>query len=186
MQPNRRLLARVVAPLVLLLASCSTPPGTVHRAAAPQPIALVTPAPPAPPPTPRPSRPSLTVQLRQAVELDAEARWYVWAASLPPTPRPHVSKRPAVHQAPDPGTAAASGDRFDRLASCESGQNPRAVSPTGKYRGAFQFSIPSWHGAGMTGDPVDFSYSDQKAAAERWAGMTNPSGQWPVCWPRSA
>lgn len=82
------------------------------------------------------------------------------------------------------------GDRFDRLASCESGDgqgsiNPQAVSPGGKYRGAFQFSLPSWHSAGMAGDPIDFSYVVQKETAIYWASITTPSTQWPVCWPRS-
>lgn len=78
------------------------------------------------------------------------------------------------------------GDRFDRLSTCESHQNPTDLSPGGKYRGAFQFSLATWHAAGMPGDPIDFSYGEQKATAMSWAQVADPFGQWPVCWPRSA
>ena len=77
-------------------------------------------------------------------------------------------------------------DRFDRLALCESGRDASAVSPGGRYRGAFQFSLPTWHAAGGAGDPVGVSYSDQKRIAMGWAQVVEPSTQWPVCWPRTA
>lgn len=79
-------------------------------------------------------------------------------------------------------TIGNSGDRFDRLAMCESTMNPQAVSATGKYRGAFQFSLSSWHSAGMTGDPIDYDYTTQKQTAIHWASITTPSKQWPNCW----
>ena len=46
-----------------------------------------------------------------------------------------------------------------RIAECESGGNPRAVSPGGQYRGKYQFSRATWRGLGGTGDP---------AAAPEW------------------
>jgi hypothetical protein len=46
-----------------------------------------------------------------------------------------------------------------QIAECESGGNPRAVSPGGQYRGKYQFSRATWHGLGGTGDP---------AAAPEW------------------
>jgi len=61
------------------------------------------------------------------------------------------------------------GDRFDRLARCESGGNATAVSPTGRYRGAFQFSLATWQAAGGSGDPIDVSYDEQKQIAMTWA-----------------
>jgi len=78
------------------------------------------------------------------------------------------------------------GDRFDRLAVCESGRDPTAVSPTGRYRGAFQFSLATWHAAGGAGDPVDASYDQQKQIAVTWASAVDPATQWPVCWSRTA
>ena len=42
-----------------------------------------------------------------------------------------------------------------RIAECESGGNPRAVSPGGQYRGKYQFSRATWRGLGGRGDPAD-------------------------------
>lgn len=42
-----------------------------------------------------------------------------------------------------------------RIAECESGGNPRAVSPGGRYRGKYQFSRATWRGLGGRGDPAD-------------------------------
>lgn len=92
------------------------------------------------------------------------------------------AKRVSAPRAP----VVLDGDRFDRLSSCEAGQDPTNLSPGGKYRGAFQFSLPTWHAAGMSGDPIDYTYADQKKAAMSWATQADPAGQWPVCWPRSA
>jgi len=46
-----------------------------------------------------------------------------------------------------------------RIAECESGGNPRAISPGGRYRGKYQFSRDTWQNLGGTGDP---------AAAPEW------------------
>jgi len=46
-----------------------------------------------------------------------------------------------------------------RIAECESGGNPRAVSPGGRYRGKYQFSRSTWRNLGGSGDP---------AAAPEW------------------
>jgi peptidoglycan hydrolase-like protein with peptidoglycan-binding domain len=42
-----------------------------------------------------------------------------------------------------------------RIAQCESGGNPRAVSPGGRYRGKYQFSRATWRALGGKGDPAD-------------------------------
>lgn len=44
---------------------------------------------------------------------------------------------------------------LQRIAECESGGNPRAVSPGGQYRGKYQFSRETWRTLGGSGDPVD-------------------------------
>jgi peptidoglycan hydrolase-like protein with peptidoglycan-binding domain len=46
-----------------------------------------------------------------------------------------------------------------RIAQCESGGNPRAISAGGQYRGKYQFSRSTWQNLGGTGDP---------AAAPEW------------------
>jgi Transglycosylase-like domain/Putative peptidoglycan binding domain len=42
-----------------------------------------------------------------------------------------------------------------RIADCESGGNPRAVSAGGQYRGKYQFSRETWRSLGGRGDPAD-------------------------------
>lgn len=75
---------------------------------------------------------------------------------------------------------AATGDLLDALARCESHGNPRAVSPTGKYRGAFQFSLATWRANGGTGDPIDHTYAEQKAIAAR-IPVSAWGSQFPAC-----
>ena len=78
----------------------------------------------------------------------------------------------------------SSGGRLPRIlrliAECESGGNPRAVSPGGHYRGKYQFSVDTWRNLGGTGDPADASEAQQDRIAlklYRRAG-TSP---WPNC-----
>jgi Transglycosylase-like domain len=101
---------------------------------------------------------------------------------------PAVATAATAARARRVGTASRGDglDRFDRLAMCESGGDPAAVSPGGRYRGAFQFSGPTWHAAGGSGDPVDSSYAEQKRVAMGWAQVVEPATQWPVCWPRTS
>jgi transglycosylase-like protein/putative peptidoglycan binding protein len=42
-----------------------------------------------------------------------------------------------------------------QIAECESGGNPRAISPGGQYRGKYQFSRSTWRFLGGSGDPAD-------------------------------
>lgn len=71
-------------------------------------------------------------------------------------------------------------DVFIRLSWCEAGGRPTAVSRNGKYFGAFQFSLGTWHGIGMSGNPIDFPYEVQLDAAKRLQARSG-WGQWPVC-----
>jgi Transglycosylase-like domain/Putative peptidoglycan binding domain len=67
-----------------------------------------------------------------------------------------------------------------RIAECESGGNPRAVSRDGRYRGKYQFSRATWRSMGGTGDPADASAGEQDRRALRLyrAEGTSP---WPTC-----
>lgn len=133
-------------------------------------------------------------ELVAALERARLAAFYEWAAEQEAAKKSATRTRTRRIQPAEGNVGAQAtqdGDRFDRLASCESGDghgsiNPQAVSPGGKYRGAFQFSLTSWHSAGMAGDPIDYDYGTQKQTAMRWASITTPSSQWPVCWPRTA
>ena len=80
-----------------------------------------------------------------------------------PAPAPRVTAARASRSAPvrlaSVGRAVVvDGDVWTRLARCESGGNPKAVSRNGRYFGAFQFMLSSWRGVGMTGNPVDHDY----------------------------
>ncbi len=52
-----------------------------------------------------------------------------------------------------------------RIAQCESGGNPRAVSRDGRYRGKFQFDMATWRSLGGKGDPAKASEATQDRLA---------------------
>lgn len=69
---------------------------------------------------------------------------------------------------------------LERIAQCESGGDPTAVSADGQYRGKYQFTRATWKAMGGSGDPAAApeSEQDQRAAALLAAQGTSP---WPVC-----
>ena len=77
-------------------------------------------------------------------------------------------------------TAGAPSGTLARIAQCESGGNPTAVSADGRYRGKYQFSRETWRAMGGTGDPAQApeAEQDQRAAALLAQAGTSP---WPVC-----
>jgi hypothetical protein len=67
-----------------------------------------------------------------------------------------------------------------RIAKCESGGDPTAVSANGRYRGKFQFTRATWRALGGKGDPAEADEATQDRLAlklYRRAG-TDP---WPTC-----
>ena len=52
-----------------------------------------------------------------------------------------------------------------KIAQCESGGNPRAISRSGRYRGKYQFDQATWESAGGHGDPAAASESTQDRVA---------------------
>ncbi len=52
-----------------------------------------------------------------------------------------------------------------RIAECESGGDPQAVSRGGRYRGKYQFDMKTWHGLGGDGDPIEAPESLQDRLA---------------------
>jgi hypothetical protein len=67
-----------------------------------------------------------------------------------------------------------------RIAQCESGGNPRAVSANGRYFGKYQFSRPTWRAVGGRGNPARASEAEQdrRALILYQREGTKP---WPVC-----
>lgn len=53
-----------------------------------------------------------------------------------------------------------------RLAQCESSHRATVVSRTGKYRGLYQFDLPTWRSVGGTGDPAKASRAEQTKRAK--------------------
>jgi uncharacterized protein YabE (DUF348 family) len=66
------------------------------------------------------------------------------------------------------------------LARCESGNNPRAVSSGGTYRGLYQFRLSTWHSVGGVGDPIDASRDEQTYRAKKLY-LRSGRGPWPYC-----
>jgi hypothetical protein len=77
-------------------------------------------------------------------------------------------------------TASAPSGTLARIAACESGGNPSAVSADGVHRGKYQFDRATWASVGGTGDPAAASSAEQdrRAAALLAARGTAP---WPKC-----
>jgi soluble lytic murein transglycosylase-like protein len=67
-------------------------------------------------------------------------------------------------------------------AECESGKNPDAIGGGGKYRGAFQFTRPTWRQAPKTpgGDPIKYGYRTQAVVAVSLKKREGTSA-WPNC-----
>jgi peptidoglycan hydrolase-like protein with peptidoglycan-binding domain len=67
-----------------------------------------------------------------------------------------------------------------KIAQCESGGNPRAVSRSGRYRGKFQFDQATWEAAGGKGDPAAASEATQDRIALRLYHKRG-TAPWPNC-----
>jgi Transglycosylase-like domain/Putative peptidoglycan binding domain len=79
-----------------------------------------------------------------------------------------------------PSGASAPSAALQRIASCESGGNPRAVGGGGRYRGKYQFSPETWRSVGGSGDPAAAPEAEQdRRAATLYA--RSGSSSWPAC-----
>jgi peptidoglycan hydrolase-like protein with peptidoglycan-binding domain len=84
--------------------------------------------------------------------------------------------QPVSGQAPS-GDAAAT---LERIAQCESGGNPTAVSADGQYRGKYQFDQATWERIGGTGDPAKAGEAEQDRLAAKLLAQRG-TAPWPVC-----
>jgi hypothetical protein len=84
--------------------------------------------------------------------------------------------------APVAKTAAAGppSGTLARIAQCESGSNPTAVSRTGIYRGKYQFSRATWRAMGGSGDPAAAPEAEQDRLAAKLYAQQG-SAPWPNC-----
>ena len=95
-----------------------------------------------------------------------------------------VSAAPKAKEADDSSAAAPSGDAaaatLQRIAQCESGGNPSAVSADGTYRCKYQFDRETWRAMGGSGDPADAPEAEQDRIAAALLAQRGTS-PWPVC-----
>jgi hypothetical protein len=72
------------------------------------------------------------------------------------------------------------GSILARIAACESGGDPTAISSSGRYRGKYQFTRSTWRSLGGTGDPARASEAEQDRLALALYQQRG-SAPWPVC-----
>jgi peptidoglycan hydrolase-like protein with peptidoglycan-binding domain len=110
----------------------------------------------------------------RALGVKATGAGYATGGSAPSSPRSGASdgsgggshvKLPAV---------------LKKIAQCESGGNPRAISRSGRYRGKFQFDQATWEAAGGHGDPAAAAESTQDRIALRLYRKRG-TAPWPNC-----
>jgi hypothetical protein len=80
-----------------------------------------------------------------------------------------------------PATSADVADgKLQRIAQCESGGDPTAVSADGMYRGKYQFDRATWRQRGGTGDPAAAPEAEQDRIAAQLLAQRG-TAPWPVC-----
>lgn len=86
-----------------------------------------------------------------------------------------------------PADVGPTAEQWEALRFCESSGNYGAISPTGNYRGAYQFSRVTWdwiagiyHRRLVGLDPAEVAPADQDAMAQSLYDLRG-RGQWPVC-----
>jgi Transglycosylase-like domain/Putative peptidoglycan binding domain len=90
-----------------------------------------------------------------------------------------ASSAPAKTQTRAPSSGGGSST-LAKIAQCESGGDPTAVSASGRYRGKYQFSRATWRDMGGTGDPAAAPESVQDAMAAKLLAQRG-TAPWPVC-----
>ena len=87
---------------------------------------------------------------------------------------------PSSSTASDSSTSGDANATLAKIAQCESGGDPTAVSADGTYRGKYQFDRSTWQQLGGSGDPAAApeSEQDQRALALYRQRGTAP---WPNC-----
>jgi len=81
------------------------------------------------------------------------------------------------------GSTSSSGSAsatLARIAQCESGGDPTAVSADGQYRGKYQFDRATWELMGGSGDPAQAGEAEQDRIAAKLLAQRGTS-PWPVC-----
>jgi peptidoglycan hydrolase-like protein with peptidoglycan-binding domain len=91
-----------------------------------------------------------------------------------------LAARPAQQQQASASAGGSSDATLARIAQCESGGDPTAVSADGTYRGKYQFDRETWAQMGGTGDPADAPEAEQDRIAAKLLAARG-TAPWPVC-----
>lgn len=81
---------------------------------------------------------------------------------------------------PESIVGADGADHLRAIAECESGGDPRAVDPSGTYRGKYQFDYGTWGSVHGHGDPAAAAEAEQDYRAALLLDRSG-SSPWPVC-----
>jgi hypothetical protein len=76
--------------------------------------------------------------------------------------------------------SGADDARLERIARCESGGDPTAVSADGTYRGKYQFDRETWRQLGGSGDPAAAPEAEQDRIAGKLLAVRGTT-PWPNC-----
>jgi hypothetical protein len=94
------------------------------------------------------------------------------------------SARAVTRRKADPPPPAESNVKVPavliRIAECESGGDPTAISPGGTYRGKYQFHRDTWAGLGGEGDPAKAAEAEQDRLALKLYKQQG-TAPWPAC-----
>jgi hypothetical protein len=88
----------------------------------------------------------------------------------------HATEQPAAASS----TTSSSDPTLQRIAQCESGGDPTAVSADGTYRGKYQFDRETWQQMGGSGDPATAPETEQDRIAAKLLAARG-TAPWPVC-----
>jgi lysozyme family protein len=78
------------------------------------------------------------------------------------------------------GASASTSAVLERIALCESGGDPTAVSANGRYFGKYQFSRATWRAVGGRGNPARASEAEQDRRAAKLYRLRG-TAPWPNC-----
>lgn len=99
----------------------------------------------------------------------------------PPDDTDRDRVRPVAHSGKsEPPSSGGVPWPWKELAACESSGDPRAVNPTGRYFGLYQFDLPTWASVGGTGYPHHASPLEQLQRAQRLQALRGWA-PWPQC-----
>ena len=96
---------------------------------------------------------------------------------------PTYSAPTAAKKQPQISNTQTNSGMWGKIAQCESGGNPRAVSPNGLYRGLYQISASTWAAYGGTSYAArpDLASPSQQLAVAQKIQQGQGWNAWPTC-----